>query len=108
MACIISAHYAPQLIIDEHGVFDSQLGVGKISWSDIEDVHIETAYGNRFLCFRLRSSEQYLARLQGKQREKMLFHRQLGFQRFNVDVGQLPISLLDLKKQIELRIPKQG
>lgn len=31
---------SPRLLIDDSGVLDSRLGVGKIAWSDIEDLEV--------------------------------------------------------------------
>lgn len=91
----------PILVIDDDGVFDARLGVGKIAWTDVEDVQIQAIYGNRFLCLRLREPERYLAKLKGPKKQKVLSNRELGFERFNIDVGPVPVSMLEIKKMIE-------
>jgi len=103
-----AAKSSPRLVIDDTGVLDSRLGVGKIAWSDIEDVQIEAKYGNRFLCFRVRNPDIYIARIKGPKKAKALFHQQLGFKRFNVDVEDLEVSLVDLKKEIDALIARHG
>jgi hypothetical protein len=90
--------------IDETGIYDRRLGIGKIMWSDVENVHLQLTEENRFLCFRVRDPKPYLARLKGGERERMLFHRSLGFSGFNVDIGALDVNILDLKKQIDVRV----
>ncbi len=98
--------FDPLLIIDESGLFDSRLGVGKILWADIEDVQIQGGYGNRFLSFRINRPEPYLARLRGDKRAKTLFQHDLGFRRFNVDMREIEVNLLDLKAQIDVLIAR--
>lgn len=104
--CLSASEIKAMVVINEVGIYDARLGIGTISWEDIEDVQISGGYGNRFLCFRVRNPDLYLARLSGVRREKALFHHTLGFQRFNVDLSDLEGSLLDLKKQIDLRISR--
>lgn len=91
-------------VIDEDGILDTRIGIGRILWSDIEDVQLEVAYGNRFLCFRVRTPERYVEQLSGVQHEKAIFHRKLGFQRFNIDIRGLDCDLVELKHQIDIRI----
>ena len=96
------------LQIDESGIFDRRLGVGKILWSDVEDVQLQVNEATRFLCFRLRHPEAYVARLKGAHRERILFHHGLGFRGFNVDVGPVDVNLLDLKKFIDQRVGRSS
>ncbi len=95
---------APQILIDETGIFDERLGVGKIFWDDVIDVHIEAVSGVRFLCLRVKDHNSYLNKLDYARRRQIEQSRELGFRRFNIDMRGLPISLLDLKSQIEKRI----
>ena len=92
------------LRFDEHGVFDRRLGVGTILWQDIEDVQLQVTEENRFLCFRLRNPEPYLARLKGDRREKILYQHSLGMTGFNVEVARAEVSLLQLKTAIDTRL----
>lgn len=95
----------PVLVIDETGLFDARNGIGKIWWRDVVEVHIEASYGNRFLCLRVRNPHEYVSKLSGPIKERVTFNQSLGFRRINVDIGDLNVSLLDLKKMIEARIP---
>jgi succinate dehydrogenase/fumarate reductase cytochrome b subunit len=98
----------PVLVIDDAGIFDARLGIRKIPWRDIEDVTIEATYGNRFLCVRVRDPQAYISQLQRPDvKHRMMFHQNLGFKRFNVDVGGLDVSLLDLKNAIDARVPQK-
>jgi hypothetical protein len=94
----------PRLIIDELGIYDEDLGVGKIEWSDVTDVHIEYSYGTRFLCLRVKNPGLYLARLDDQRKKKVLFHRSLGFHGFNIDVRGLRTNLIDLKNRVEKQV----
>ncbi len=95
------------LQIDDSGIYDKRLGMGKILWVDLEDVQLQVTEENRFLCFRVHNPEPYLNRLKGANRERVLFQRQLGFRGFNVDIGPLDVNLLELKKHIDQRIGKR-
>lgn len=98
----------PVLVIDDSGIFDARLGIPKIPWRDIEEVTIEASYRNRFLCIRVRDPKTYISKAnQLETQARLLFHHDLGFRRFNVDVGGLELSLLDLKNAIDARIPKR-
>lgn len=92
------------LSIDDTGIYDKRLGIGKISWVDVEDVQLQVHEGHRFLCFKMSNVTPYLARLKGANRERVLFHRSLGFQGFNVDVSPVDVNLLELKKKIDDRV----
>lgn len=106
LALIYKTRPAPILVIDDHGVYDRRLGVGKILWRDVEDVQVETSYGNRFLCLKLRYPDKYVARAQGPKKEKLQLNQSIGFRGFNVDIGNLKVSILDLKALIEQRISR--
>jgi len=92
----------PYLVIDDEGVHDARIGVGKIPWCDVEKVSFVSSYGNRFLCLRVHDSSAYVANLNGPRKENRLFHESLGFKNFNIDIGDLEINLLDLKKLVEI------
>lgn len=95
------------LVIDDAGIFDARLGIPKIPWRDVEDVTVEASYGNRFLCIRVKNPKTYISKATAPETQRrLLYHHDLGFRRFNVDVGGLELSLLDLKNAIDARIPK--
>ena len=96
------------LQIDDNGIFDATLGVGKIAWEDVDDAQLQTTEENCFLCLRIRNPEPYVQRLWGTQRKKVLFHRGLGFNGFNVNVSRADVDLLELKKQIDRRLRRSA
>src|SRR5688500_4513606 len=65
--------------IDDTGIYDRRLSIGKIHWADVADVQVQETELNRFLCFKMRDASPYLAKLKGANRERVMFHRQLGF-----------------------------
>jgi hypothetical protein len=93
----------PYLVIDDSGIYDARIGIPKIPWRDISQVSIVSGYGNRFLCIRVEDPQAYLAILSGRSKERLQFNQKLGFRSFNIDVGDLNINLLDLKKLVETR-----
>jgi hypothetical protein len=108
LACLISLtgalHSAWKqdllICIDDTGIYDKRLGIGKINWADVDDVQLQVTESNRFLCFKISNPAPYLARLKGANRERVLFHRSLGFHGFNVDVGPVDVNLLELQRKI--------
>lgn len=98
----------PVLIIDEVGIYDARLGIRKIPWGDIDDITVEASYGNRFLCVRVKNPKDYVSQIRHVEaKDRMMFHQNLGFKRFNVDVAGLDLSLLDLKNAVDARIPQR-
>lgn len=94
------------LQIDDEGISDRRLGIGKILWSDVSEVKLQATEEHCFLCLSVPNAEPYLARLKGPKLERVLYHRKLGFQSFNIDVGMVQMNLQELKRQIEARIVK--
>jgi hypothetical protein len=92
------------LRIDETGIYDRGLGVGKILWQDISDVQLQMSGEGRFLSFKLKNPEFYLRRLRGSRRKTALFHRYLGLNRFNVYIGHVNLDPVDLKRFADNRI----
>ncbi len=77
----------PRLVIDEHGVLDRTLGVGRIDWSDIESAYVIKMAGNDFICLELRHPEKYLNRLSKVKRVMTAANRSLGFKEFNLNLS---------------------
>lgn len=92
------------LLIDDDGIDDRRLGMGKISWDDVEDAQLLVTEGNRFLGLRVKDPEKYLARLNGPHRRLFESRRRLGFNGINIDIWALDVNLLELKRAIDKRI----
>ena len=74
----------PRLIVDDEGIFDRVLGVGRIPWSDIQGAYLRQVRKHCFLSLEIVDSERYLQRLP-------YFKRALA--RANPTCGLTPVSL---------------
>jgi hypothetical protein len=77
----------PRLVIDEHGVLDRTLGVGRIAWSDIETAYVRSISGNDFICLELKNTEEYARKLSKVKRAMVAANRNLGFTNFNLNLS---------------------
>jgi hypothetical protein len=82
----------PRLIIDEHGVLDRTLGVGRIAWSDIEAAYVRSISGNDFICLELKNPEKYWQKLSKVKRAMAAANRGLGFTDFNLNLSGVDAS----------------
>ena len=76
----------PGLIIDDYGVLDRTMGVGRIAWGDIEKAYVRSISGSDFICFELRDPEKYRQKLSKVKRAMTGANRSLGFTDFNVNL----------------------
>ncbi|MEK6555395.1 MAG: STM3941 family protein, partial [Bdellovibrionota bacterium] len=91
-------------IMDEEGVYDARLGVGKILWTDVESVQIEMAYRTRFVCLRVKDPMKFVKRASKPTRNKIHQDIDLGFSSFNIDLTGVNVNLLSLKQYIEMNM----
>jgi hypothetical protein len=77
----------PRLIIDEYGVIDRTLGVGRIAWSDIQAAYVRSISGNDFICLELNNSEKYSQKLSKVKRAMATANRNLGFTDFSLNLS---------------------
>jgi hypothetical protein len=77
----------PRLVIDEHGVVDRTLGVGRIDWADIEAAHVFSISGNDFISLELRDPEKYLGRLSNVRRSMATANRKMGLTDFSLNLS---------------------
>ncbi len=94
--------------IDGVGIYDRDLGIGRIQWQDVENIQLLQTDESRFLSFSLKNPEFYVSRLRGAKRNTAVFHQKIGLNRFNVDVSQVDIDPLDLKRLVELHVAQKG
>jgi hypothetical protein len=87
----------PKVMVDDLGISDERLGVGKILWEHVEEVHIEVASGVRYLCLGVRQDFHYISKLDQERKKQMQYSRELGFRRFSIDMRGVDVSLLDIK-----------
>lgn len=77
----------PRLVIDEQGVLDRTLGVGRIAWHEIEAAYVVSLSGNDFICLELSNPEKYLSKLSKIKRAMASANRRLGFTDFNLNLS---------------------
>ena len=82
----------PRLIIDEYGVLDRTLGVGRIAWGDIEAAYVRSINGNDFICLELKNSEKYAQKLSRVKLAMAAANRGLGFTDFNLNLSGVDAS----------------
>jgi hypothetical protein len=54
----------PRIVLDQRGILDRKIGVGRIAWSDIIDAYIVTMSARigrqEFICLEVQNEEEYL------------------------------------------------
>lgn len=69
----------PRVVIDDEGVLDRTLKVGRIAWSDIEGAYVRRMHANAFVCLELRDPAKYTAGLSPVMRRLAALNEKLGF-----------------------------
>jgi hypothetical protein len=77
----------PRLVIDERGVVDRTLGVGRIDWRDVKSAYVASINDNDFICLELRDPEKYRARLSNVRRALAKANLRLGFTDFSLNLS---------------------
>jgi hypothetical protein len=77
----------PRLTIDQNGVIDRTLGVGRIVWSDIESAYLTSINGNGFICLELGNPEKYSKKMSKTRRAMSTVNRNLGFTDFCINLS---------------------
>ena len=98
----------PRLIIDNDGIIDRTLGIGKVPWKEINNAYLRSLNGNNFICLELADSDKYLLKLSKIKRGMVNANQRLGFTPFsinlvNVDIDSNQALELILKKSAEAK-----
>lgn len=80
----------PQVVIDERGIEDRQLGL--IPWEEIAALSVGTIHGEKFLGVHVVEPEKYLARLPGLARINARANPSLGFSPITIGFSGLSHS----------------
>ncbi len=98
----------PRLILDEDGVIDRYLGVGKIFWKDIKGLSVITAYKNDFVCLQMDedSNQRYLSNLSPIKRKLLTANVALGWPPLNLDLSGIKGSTEEIFQAIVQQIDK--
>jgi cbb3-type cytochrome oxidase subunit 3 len=99
----------PTVVIDELGVFDRRMGVGRISWQDIASVSVSKVRRQRFISLWLRNEEQYLSQCSAASRRALAAaNRALGFSPFCMSFTGLTPGLDDAYARLKARVPERA
>lgn len=82
----------PQIIINEHGIFDRTAHKTFINWEIISDAYIVDVHKQTFICLILNDDieiQKGKSRIKKKVEE---FGEMMGFQKFNISLGQIKID----------------
>jgi hypothetical protein len=95
----------PRIIIDEKGVTDRTLGVGRIDWEDIDAVQLTSVFSNNFVVLQLNNNEKYLKNLSNTSRKLTKVNKDLGFGALNLNLSSLDMKPKKIYEIIRNRIP---
>ena len=79
--------FRPRVILDDRGVLDRTLGVGRIPWSDIRSAYAVSVRGNHFVCLVLRNPEAWVSRLSGARRALVRANEKRGFEPLSINLS---------------------
>ena len=79
----------PRLKIDDTGIVDRTLGIGKILWEDIDGAYKKAIQGNDFICLKLRNQDQYLGKLTAVKKAMVKANEKLGFTPISLNLSGL-------------------
>ena len=89
----------PRLIIDDEGVYDRTLKIGKISWEDVEGGYVKNISGSNFICLELKNEEKYLSQLNSIGKAAVSANVKLGFTPISLNLSGIsedPYEILNL------------
>jgi hypothetical protein len=102
----------PRLKIDDTGILDRTLGVGKIAWDDINDAFVKSIHSNDFVCLKLTDPEKYVGKLNSIKKAMTKANEKLGFTPISLNLSGVAVNtheILELiMKTIEIKKNKNG
>ena len=94
----------PRLSIDDEGILDPYLKVGKIPWHELGGAYVQQLRRRTFLCLVPREPERWLARKSPLGRLMSRGDQALGFTALNVDLTGVDCDPQALQELIQQRI----
>jgi hypothetical protein len=102
----------PRLKIDDTGIVDRTLGVGKIAWEDIDDAFVKSIQNVDFICLKLRNPEKYIGKLTPVKRAMAKANEKLGFTPISLNLSGVAVNTHEILELIikttELKRNKNG
>lgn len=94
----------PRIILDDEGIEDKSLDIGKILWDDIEAAYPNNIFTNKFISLKVRDVEKYLRRTSKPKRKLASYNQALGFETLNLNLVGLAVSQKDLMTLIKAHL----
>lgn len=94
----------PRLVIDDDGIHDRTLGIGRIPWSDVRGAYLRSIHDSAFICLELRDSDQYLQRTNAVKRALASANAALGFTPISLNLSGVAADPNDVLELIIKRI----
>ena len=112
----------PRLIIDDAGLDDRSIGVGKIAWRDIESVYVKTSTapvevasgvilpmdGAQVLCLRVAAPEKYLALMRQPFRTLVKINAMFGYTPLALNLSSIKGNPQDVIDCVAKRLDAQS
>jgi hypothetical protein len=98
----------PRLVIDDEGIDDRMLGVGRIAWSDIESAYVRPVEGSDMICLIMSDPEVYLDRLSPYRHRLARADGDQGFAELNLDLAGAPVATDDVLALINAYIEERS
>lgn len=95
---------SPRIILDDEGIEDKSLGIGKILWEDIESAYPNRIKTNKFISLKVRNSEKYLQRNSKFQAKLASYNKSLGFETLNLNLVGLATPQTELLNLLQDRL----
>lgn len=94
----------PRIILDDEGIEDKSLNIGKILWDDIEAAYPNNIVTNKFISLQVKNIEKYLSRTTAPKRKLASYNQSLGFETLNLNLICLAVSQNDLMTLIKAHL----
>jgi len=100
--------HGPTVVIDELGVFDRRLRIGRIPWEDIASVSIAQVRRRRLISLWLRNEERYLPQDSAVVRRLAAASRAAGVSPFSISFMGLTPGLDEAYARLRARLPERA
>jgi hypothetical protein len=98
----------PTIVIDEDGVLDRRLHVGRISWQDIASVSIVQSGRQRLISLWLRNPEHYLSPAPTWSAGLSRVGEEMGYSPFSLNFAGLTPGLEETYAYLRTRLPERA
>lgn len=95
-----AADRRPRIVIDEIGVTDRTLGIGRIDWDDIEAAGRTSVFTNDFICLKISNVEKYTERLPKTSKKLIQINKSLGFSELNLNLNLVDMKAAEIQEYV--------